>query len=297
MGERYQIPRPMDTPKNSQTLPDPAHPSEVRAFLREAGFHPSRVLGQNFLVDRNILDIIVAAAGVGEGDGVIEVGPGLGVLTGALLERGARLDAIEKDHRLAAWLRERYGGRGNFTLHEGDALEADWGALCPGPGRVLVSNLPYAIAARLLVDVAALEHPPARMVVMVQREVADRMAAAPSTPDYGLLGILLQRHYAVRTVKHVSPSCFWPPPEVQSTVCRLDLRPGTRGSAAEEAEFRRILRLAFSRRRKTLARSLRGETADPAGALAAAGLPATARPEELSPEQWDALAKRIASGR
>lgn len=287
----------MDTPKNSFPLPDPAHPSEVRAFLREAEFHPSRVLGQNFLVDRNILEIIVAAAGVGEGDEAIEVGPGLGVLTGALLDRGVRLAAIEKDHRLAAWLRERFGGRENFTLHEGDALEADWGALCPGPGRVLVSNLPYAIAARLLVDVAALENPPVRMVVMVQREVADRMTAAPSTPNYGLLGILLQRRYAVAAVKNVSASCFWPPPEVQSTVCRLDLLPGARGSAEEEAEFRRILRLAFSRRRKTLARSLRGETADPAGVLAAVGLPATARPEELSPGQWGEVVKRLAEAR
>jgi 16S rRNA (adenine1518-N6/adenine1519-N6)-dimethyltransferase len=287
----------MDTPKNSLPLPDPAHPSEVRAFLRGAEFHPSRVLGQNFLVDRNILEIILAAAGVGAGDEVIEVGPGLGVLTGALLERGARLAAIEKDHRLAAWLRERYGERENFTLHEGDALEADWGALCPGPGRVLVSNLPYAIAARLLVDVAALEHPPARMVVMVQREVADRMTAAPSTADYGLLGILLQRRYAVSAVKNVSASCFWPPPEVQSTVCRLDLRPGARGSSEEEAEFRRILRLAFSRRRKTLARSLRGEVSDPVAALSGAGLPASARPEELSPEQWGALVDKIAAMR
>lgn len=287
----------MDTPKTSMPLPDPAHPSEVRAFLRWAGFHPSRVLGQNFLVDRNILDIIVAASEVGEGDAVLEVGPGLGVLTGALLERGVRLDAVEKDHRLAGWLRERFGGRDGFTLHEGDALEADWAALCPGPGRVLVSNLPYAIAARLLVDLAALPDPPARMVVTVQREVADRMAAGPSTPDYGLLGILLQRHYAVRTVKHVSPTCFWPPPEVQSTVCRLDLRPEGERGRAEEGEFRRILRLAFSRRRKTLVRSLRGEAADPPGALAAAGLPASARPEELSPEQWDALVRGIATER
>ena len=285
----------MDTPKNSLPLPDPAHPSEVRAFLRDAEFHPSRVLGQNFLVDRNILDIILAAAGAGEGDEAIEVGPGLGVLTGALLDRGVRLAAIEKDHRLAAWLRERFGGRQNFTLHEGDALEADWGALCPGPGRVLVSNLPYAIAARLLVDVAALENPPARMVVMVQREVADRMGAAPSTPDYGLLGILLQRHYAVAAVKNVSASCFWPPPEVQSTICRLDLLPEGGRGGADEAEFRRILRLAFSRRRKTLARSLRGEVADPAAVLTEAGLPASARPEELSPGKWDILVRAISA--
>lgn len=284
----------MDTPKNSLPLPDPSHPSEVRAFLRAEGFHPSRVLGQNFLIDRNILDIVVAAAEVGVGDEVLEVGPGLGVLTGALLAKGVRLSAVEKDHRLAAWLRERFGGRPDFTLLECDALDADWPSLCPGPGRVLVSNLPYAIAARLLVGLAALPTPPVRMVVTVQREVADRMAAEPATADYGLLSILIQRHYAVRVVKHVSPNCFWPAPEVQSTVCRLDLRRESRGDAAEEEEFRRILRLAFSRRRKTLARSLRGETPDPAAALAGAGIPALARPEDLSPVQWDALVRHLA---
>lgn len=285
----------MDTPKNNLPLPlpDPVRPSEVRSFLREAGFHPSRVLGQNFLIDRNILDIVMAAAGVAPGDEVLEVGPGLGVLTGALLAAGARLTAVEKDRRLAEWLRGRFGGRDGFVLLEGDALEADWETLCPGPGRVLVSNLPYAIAARLLVDLAGLPHPPDRMVVTVQREVADRMAASPSTPDYGLLSILLQRHYAVSTVKHVSPSCFWPPPEVQSTVCRLDLRPAEERGRSGETEFRRILRLAFSRRRKTLAHSLKAETDDPSAAISAAGLPPTARPEELSPVQWDALVERL----
>ena len=101
----------MDTPKTSMPFPDPAHPSEVRAFLREAGFHPSRVLGQNFLIDRNILDIVVAAAEVKEGDEVLEVGPGLGALTEALLAQGVRLTAVEKDKRLAGWLRERYADR------------------------------------------------------------------------------------------------------------------------------------------------------------------------------------------
>ena len=286
----------MDTPKNIP-LPDPAHPSEVRAFLHAADFHPSRVLGQNFLVDRNILGILLDAAGVGPGDRVLEVGPGLGVLTAALLDRGVRLEAVEKDRRLAQWLRERFAGREDFALHEGDALEADWAALCPGPGRVFVSNLPYAIAARLLVELAALPHPPARMVVTVQREVADRMAAAPGTADYGLLSILLQRRYTVATVKHVSPTCFWPPPSVQSSISRLDLREAPLGGEVDEGEFRRILRLAFSQRRKTLARSLRGESRDPAAALAAAGLPATARAEEVSPERWGELVRRLLAAR
>ncbi len=287
----------MDTPKTSLPFPDPAHPSEVRAFLRGAGFHPSRVLGQNFLIDRNILDIVVGAAEVEAGTEVLEVGPGLGALTEALLAKGVRLTAVEKDKRLAGWLRERYAGREHFSLHEGDALEADWRALCPGPGRVLVSNLPYAIAARLLVDLAALPHPPVRMVVTVQREVADRMAAAPSTADYGLLSILLQRKYAVSVVKQVARTCFWPPPEVQSTVCRLDLRPEGERGRADDGEFRRILRLAFSARRKTLARSLRGEAEDVAGVLEKAGVAATARAEELGPEVWDGVVFGLGKGK
>lgn len=285
----------MDIPKNLQT-PDLTHPSEVRSLLLRMDFHPSRILGQNFLIDRNILNILLDAAEIVPADSLLEVGPGLGVLTEALLARGAHLTAIEKDPRLATWLRTRFAAVPNLTLIESDALQCDWPALCPPSAPVkLVANLPYAIAARLLVELTALPSPPRRMVVTVQREVAARLAAAPATADYGLLTILLQRRYAVTTVKHISPTCFWPPPEVHSSISCLDLLPEPLGGPLDEPTFRRILRLAFSQRRKTLARTLRPETADPVAALQQASLPPTARAEELSPLQWARLVQILTS--
>lgn len=270
-------------------------PTEVRALLAQLDFHPSRVLGQNFLIDRNILNILLAAAELQPADTVVEVGPGLGVLTGALLERVAAVTAVEKDNRLAPYLRERFAGEAKLNLIHADILDCDLPALFPGPGRKLVANLPYAIAARLLVELTALPHPPALIVVTIQREVADRLAAQPSTKDYGLLSILLQRHYEIATVKHISPSCFWPPPEVQSSIVKLVRRPAPLGGPADEQALRDLLRHAFSRRRKTLARSLRDLVADPLPALAQAGIAPTARAEEIPPEKWPALLRALAS--
>ena len=273
--------------------PNLTRPSEVRALLTQLDFHPSRVLGQNFLIDRNILNILLDAAELRPDDAVVEVGPGLGVLTAALLERAAAVTAVEKDNRLAPYLRARFADEPRLTLIHSDVLECDLPALFPRPGGKLVANLPYAIAARLLVELTALPHPPATIVVTIQREVADRLAAAPATDDYGLLSILMQRHYAVATVKHVAPSCFWPPPEVHSSIAKLVRRPAPLGGPADELALRDLLRHAFSRRRKTMARSLRDLVADPLPALAQAGIAPAARAEELAPEAWPALLRAL----
>ena len=277
--------------------PNLTRPSEVRALLTQLDFHPSRLLGQNFLIDRNILNILLDAAELQAADEVVEVGPGLGVLTDALLERVAAVTAVEKDNRLAPHLRERLAGHPKLTLIHSDILDCDFPALFPRPGMKLVANLPYAIAARLLVELTAIPHPPALIVATIQREVADRLVAAPSSDDYGLLSILLQRHYAISTVKHIAPSCFWPPPEVQSSISRLALRPEPLGGPADELALRALLRHAFSRRRKTRARSLRDLAADPLPALAAAGIAPTARAEELPPEAWPALLRALPPAR
>ena len=273
--------------------PNLTRPSEVRALLTQLDFHPSRVLGQNFLIDRNILNILLDAAELRPDDAVVEVGPGLGVLTAALLERAAAVTAVEKDNRLAPYLRARFADEPRLTLIHSDVLECDLPALFPRPGGKLVANLPYAIAARLLVELTALPHPPATIVVTIQREVADRLAAAPATDDYGLLSILMQRHYAVATVKHVAPSCFWPPPEVHSSIAKLVRRPAPLGGPADELALRELLRHAFSRRRKTMARSLRDLVAAPLPALAQAGIAPAARAEELAPEAWPALLRAL----
>ena len=268
-------------------------PSEVRALLTQLDFHPSRILGQNFLIDRNILNILLDAAELRPDDAVVEVGPGLGVLTEALLDRAASLTAVEKDNRLAPYLRERFADHPKLTLHHSDILDCDFPALFPQPGMKLVANLPYAIAARLLVELTAIPHPPALIVVTIQREVAERLAAKPGSNDYGLLSILLQRHYAIATIKHISPSCFWPPPEVQSSISKLVRRPEPLGGPADELALRDLLRHAFSRRRKTMARSLRDLVPDPLPALESAGIPPTARAEELPPELWPTLLRAL----
>ena len=273
--------------------PNLTRPSEVRALLTQLDFHPSRILGQNFLIDRNILNILLEAAELQPTDTVVEVGPGLGVLTGALLERAAAVTAVEKDRRLAPYLREHFAGEPRLTLLESDILDCDFPALFPQPGLKLVANLPYAIAARLLVELTAIPHPPALIVVTIQREVADRLAAQPSTDDYGLLSILLQRHYAIATVKHISPSCFWPPPEVQSSISKLVRRPEPLGGPADELALRGLLRHAFSRRRKTMARSLRDLVFNPLPALATAGIAPTARAEEVPPAAWPVLLRAL----
>ncbi len=268
-------------------------PSEVRALLTQLDFHPSRILGQNFLIDRNILNILLDAAEIQTADAVVEVGPGLGVLTEALLDRATSLTAVEKDNRLAPYLRERFASHPKLTLHHADILDCDFPALFPRAGMKLVANLPYAIAARLLVELTVIPHPPSLIVVTIQREVAERLAAKPGSNDYGLLSILLQRHYAIATIKHISPSCFWPPPEVQSSISKLVRRPEPLGGPADELALRDLLRHAFSRRRKTMARSLRDLVPDPLPALEAAGIPPTARAEELPPELWPALLRAL----
>ena len=269
----------------------------MRALLTQLDFHPSRILGQNFLIDRNVLNILLAAAELQPTDAVVEVGPGLGVLTAALLERAATVTAVEKDNRLAPYLRERFADDSKLTLIHSDVLDCDFPALFPRSGLKLVANLPYAIAARLMVELTAIPHPPALLVVTIQREVADRLEAAPSTDDYGLLSILMQRHYAISTVKHVSPSCFWPPPEVQSSISKFVLRPEPLGGPADELALRDLLRHVFSRRRKTMARSLRDLVFNPLPALATAGIAPTARAEELPPEVWPVLLRALPPAR
>jgi len=272
-------------------------PSEVRTLLAQLDFHPSRLLGQNFLIDRNILNILLGAADLQLKDHIVEVGPGLGVLTDALLERVATVTAIEKDNRLTPYLRERFADHPKLTLLHSDILDCDFPSLFPQPGIKLVANLPYAIAARLLVDLTATPHPPALIVITIQREVAARLSAAPGGKDYGLLSILLQRHYAIETVKHIAPSCFWPQPTVQSSISRLTLRPEPLGGAADELALRDLLRHCFSRRRKTMARSLRDLVPAPLPALEAAGIEPTARAEQLPPEAWPTLLQALPPNR
>jgi 16S rRNA (adenine1518-N6/adenine1519-N6)-dimethyltransferase len=267
---------------------------EVRELLDRHGIDPSRALGQNFVVDPNTVRRIVRLAGVRPGDRVVEVGGGLGSLTLALVEAGARVTTVERDRRLVPVLREVLAGAGAAVdVVEGDALVADWQALCPpaeGPW-VMVANLPYNIATPLVLDL--LERVPAieRMLVMVQREVAERLAAAPGSSAYGIPSVKVAYRASAELVGTVPATVFLPRPRVESGLLRLERR-SRPATDADPAVLFALVDRAFGQRRKMLRRSLAGVVPDEA--FAAAGIAPDARPETLSVEDWGRLARAVA---
>ena len=262
--------------------------------LGELGLRPSRDLGQNFLVDSRYLDVVEEAAEPSPSDVVVEVGGGLGVLSARLAPRVGHLHVIELDRALAAALDEVLSPFANATVHRGDAVRFDLAALEPTP-RKLVANLPYAIAATVLLK-SIEELPAARLwVAMVQREVADRLAAPPGSRTYGATSVMAQLSCEVRVHRRVPPSAFHPAPRVESAIVVLRRR---RPAPAPEA--RELVRAAFAHRRKTLAGSLAlAPGAAPEvrertrSALVAIGHPPGVRAERLAPLELEELADRL----
>jgi 16S rRNA (adenine1518-N6/adenine1519-N6)-dimethyltransferase len=252
---------------------------------------PKRELGQHFLVDENLLGVIGRLAELGGEDVVLEVGPGLGVLTDFLAARVAHVHAVELDRSLAPELGERLGGRDNVELHFEDALRMDLGSLEPQPSK-LVSNLPYNIATPLVVesfDVPSLE----LWCVMVQREVADRFFAQPSTKAYGAVSVLVQLA-AERTGFHpVSRTVFRPRPNVDSALVAFRRR----AEAPLDPAVKRLVAAAFAHRRKRLRNSLElarlTDRDRAAAALEALGVDPGVRAEELSPPEFVSLAEAL----
>lgn len=280
-------------------MPNLTSPKELQAILAAHGIQPSRRLGQNFLIDRHVLEFIVEAARLQPGDHVLEVGPGAGVLTQELLARGCHVLAVEKDAGLHALLAERWASEPLLDLRLGDALELDYAAVfAPDAARLLVSNLPYSVGTRVVVEAAIQETPPERMVVLVQKEVAERFVAKPGTADMGTAGVWLQQVYDVEIVRLVKPSCFWPAPDVTSAIVRMERHARLPLDVAERARLRALTRIAFQHRRKQMAPLFRNAPVDLAATpdemraqLRALGLPENARAEELSVEQWCALTR------
>ncbi|MEI8242134.1 MAG: 16S rRNA (adenine(1518)-N(6)/adenine(1519)-N(6))-dimethyltransferase RsmA [bacterium] len=273
-------------------------PAQVREWCQQRGFHPNRTLGQNFLIDRNILESIMDAAGVGPGMRVLEIGPGLGVVTAELLHRGAQVTAIEKDHRLAAWLGEFLGGEPRLQLIAADALEVDLDALLAARFDALVSNLPYSVGTRILLDVGMHALAPPRITVTVQLEVAERFAAQAGEDARGQAGVWLQRVYDVELVRIIKPTCFWPKPEISSALVRLTRHDRHALSPGEVVRYLALTRHAFMHRRKQLAASLRLapeplclETAVAQELLAGCDADPRARAEELDVAQWCELVR------
>ena len=257
-------------------------PSQVKAWCIANEFHPNRVLGQNFLIDRNALEAIVnagleGAVSPGENLKVLEIGPGLGVMTEEILRRGAAVTAIEKDPVLAQRLKKSLGDPPALEVVAGDALDVE---IADGYD-CMISNLPYQAGTRILLELAIKRALP-MMTVLVQSEVAERLAAGEGSKIRGLAGVWAQLDYDVRIVRKVSASCFWPRPEVSSTVVKLVRHDRNVGlSEKERSFFRSLTKRAFEHRRKQL------------GSVFKDMIKSTARAEELSNNDWIELTKGL----
>jgi 16S rRNA (adenine1518-N6/adenine1519-N6)-dimethyltransferase len=269
--------------------------ADVRRLLDQHGLAPSRARGQNFVVDPNTVRRIARLAEVGPGDRVVEIGAGLGSLTLALAGTGASVTAVEVDSRLVPVLRGVVEPAG-VTVVEGDALRLDWDGLLGDHPWVLVANLPYNVATPLVADL--LDGVPAirRMLVMVQREVAERLAAGPGDEAYGAVSVKVAYWARARVVGRVPATVFHPVPNVESALVRIERRdePAV-GPEVERDWLFGLVRAGFGQRRKMLRRSLSALVAPEA--FAAAGVRPEARAEELSVEDWGRLAACTSSER
>jgi len=278
-------------------------PATVHALLDAHGLHPKRSLGQNFLVDPNTARRVVTLAALPEGTPVLEIGPGLGSLTLALLDAGHDVVALELDHRLADVLRSVVADAGvdassRVRVERGDAMTVDLDALlAPAPApRACVSNLPYNVAVpvvvRLLEEADAVE----RILVMVQREVGERLAAAPGDPQYGAVSVKVAYFAEAQVVGLVPPTVFVPRPKVDSALVRLRRRAAPPVTVPSADDLFTLVRAGFSQRRKMLRRSLAPLLGDATIAvLSAAGVAPTARAEALGLDDWAAVARSAAA--
>lgn len=266
---------------------------DVIELLDRHEIRPSRALGQNFVVDPNTVRRIVRLAALPEGTPVVEIGPGLGSLTMALVEAGHHVTAVELDRHVLPALREVVAGA-PVRVIEGDAMALDWSSVLAGHERwALVSNLPYNVSTPLVLDLLAEVPQIERMLVMVQSEVGDRLAAAPGTPAYGIPSVKVALRATAEVVGRVPPTVFLPRPRVDSALVRLVRRP----RPAVDVDLDLLVRLvdqAFGQRRKMLRRSL-GEVVT-AEQFAAAGIDPTDRPERLGVAEWGRLTAVVEAG-
>ena len=269
-------------------------------MLKAYGLHPRRRFGQHFLISRRVLDRLLETAALTSQEGVLEIGAGIGTLTVPLAEVAGGVVAVEIDQDLLPALRDAVARFPGVTVVQGDAMSLDLPRLvAPLPlPRKAVSNLPYNIASPLIVTL--LERPLGftRMVFTVQREVAERLAAAPGGKDYGALSVAVQYRAAARIVMRVPSTAFYPPPDVESAVVLLEVRPKPAVHVDDEAVFFRVVRGAFAHRRKTLRNTLAGALdLDPAivdAATKQAGIDPTRRGETLTLDEFASLSQSMA---
>ena len=271
-----------------------------RALLAKWGAHPKKKFGQNFLLDGSAATRIARLACEDLGDArVLEIGAGTGALTLALLNEGARVTALEIDPALVTILRER-DDLAAAAIVDADAMTFDYSAFASGGRWRVAGNLPYNVATPLLLALVEMESGPETIVAMVQKDVANRIAARPATPAYGSLSLAVQYAMQVERSFTLGPRAFYPPPKVDSTVMRLRRREQPAVAPRDLALFRKVVRGAFAYRRKTLANSLTLalglDREAVARAIAASGLPAESRGEQLDLQAFSTLADHLAAG-
>ncbi|MGQ9649131.1 MAG: 16S rRNA (adenine(1518)-N(6)/adenine(1519)-N(6))-dimethyltransferase RsmA [Phycisphaerae bacterium] len=283
--------------------------TEIRAMLEAAGLRPLRQHGQHFLIDGNLLGKLVDAAGVTRPDVVLEVGPGTGTLTDYLVEQAGHVVAVEIDRGLHEICRNRFAAAGNMTLIHGDIL-VNKSTIDPGVldaltrhqaklhGRImLVANLPYQVATPLLVDLLMNEVTVSPMCFTVQAEVADRLTASPGNKDYGPVSVYVQAMARTERIARVPPSAFWPEPQVDSAMLRIDLREENRLSPPVRERLSTIVHHCFNHRRKMLGWTLNRVLPDEHYYLVESDgrWDLSQRPEQLSVEQWVQMAEMLAT--
>lgn len=266
-----------------------------KEFFSDIKSYPNKNLGQNFIKDLRVIDRIAQVAELTSDDEVLEIGPGLGALTFALAEKAKRVVAIEKDGKLYERLCEWFDGYANVELIHQDALRADYSSLYKGQKLKVIANLPYSVSSPLLFNLLGDRRYFSSMVLMLQQEVGDRIAAGPGSKTYGSISVLLQAYYDITREFRVSPESFWPKPKVDSVVLKLVPLKAPRTEIADDKLFEKVVRASFSSRRKMLGNSLQSGFSKGIiiQALNKSGIDPKRRAETLSVEEFAKLTEQL----
>lgn len=266
-----------------------------RSLLKKNRIRPTKSMGQNFLTETSVVEAIVEIAEIGAGDLVIEIGPGMGILSREIISSGATLIAVELDRDLAELLRRDLAEQESFSLIEQDARYLNTAEITNNQPYQVVANLPYSVATVIMRNLMESDHPPTRMTVMVQREVAERMTAEPGAMS--LLGLATDLYAESEIAMIVPQEVFLPPPKVESAVVKMDIRPKLRGTAETRDRMFELATMAFQRKRKTLSNGLsmglNRPKSDLDEVLTALGIDAKRRPQTLSVDEWLRIAEAL----
>jgi len=268
--------------------------------LKRYRIHPVKRLGQSFLVDNNITARIVEASGIGEGDTVVEIGAGLGVMTAMISPRAKRVIALEIDPKLVGVLESELDGISNVEIVHTDVLRYDFSSPLKGRGRIrVIGNIPYNVSSQILFRLIEFRKHVSSAALMLQREVAERIMAPPGTKQYGILSVIISMYAGVSRLMMVPATCFYPVPQVDSAVLQMEMREGPLYPLGDHAIFIETVKAAFAKRRKTLANNLKGMASvrsreiDIFSLLATAGIDGQRRGETLTVEELGRLSDTI----